>query len=103
VGGDLEARVALAPWEAELGTKVDVRTARGLATVTVPPGSRSGKRLRLRGQGFDDGQGGRGDCLVRIEMDLPAKLTPRPEELLRELAEGADASVAGGARKGKSR
>ena len=41
VDGDLEARVVLTPWEAEAGAKVDVRTARGVATVTVPPVIRS--------------------------------------------------------------
>jgi curved DNA-binding protein len=98
-GSDLETRVSLTPWAAESGTKVDVRTARGVASVTIPPRSRTGNRLRLRGQGFADGSGGHGDCFVRIEMDLPEKLTARQEELLRELgASAADGASAQGSR-----
>jgi curved DNA-binding protein len=98
IGDDLEVRVPVTPWEAEAGTKVDVRTGRGLVTATVPPGSRSGKRLRLRGQGLATAGGGRGDCLVRLELDLPPELTPRQRELLRELGESARAGGGGGRR-----
>lgn len=94
-GNDLEARATLAPWDAEAGAKVDVRTARGTVTVTVPKGSRSGRRLRLRGQGFADGAGGHGDCIVRIEMDLPPTLSARQRELLQELAAEARTDAAG--------
>ena len=102
VGDDLEVRVSLAPWEAEGGAKVDVRTARGVATVTVPAGSRTGTRLRLRGQGLalaGRGKGGKvahGDCFVRLEMDLPAQLNERQRALLRELGEAADRTPGGG-------
>jgi DnaJ-class molecular chaperone len=84
-GSDLETSAVVAPWEAWLGARVDVRTGRGEVTLRVPPGSRSGRVLRLRGQGLADGQGGHGDCLVRVEMDLPERLTERQQELLREL------------------
>lgn len=102
LGNDLEARLSLTPWEAEGGAKVDVRTARGVVTVTIPPASRSGRRLRLRGQGFPDGKGGFGDCYVRIEMDLPKELDQEQRDLLRRLAEASDSSVVGGARVGGS-
>ncbi len=85
VDGELEARVTLTPWDAHLGTKVDVPTARGTVTVSIPPGTRSGRRLRLRGQGLADGHGGHGDAYVRVELDLPAHLDARQEALLREL------------------
>ena len=102
-GRDVEARVALTPWEAQAGAKVDVRTARGTVTVTIPAESRSGNRLRLRGQGFADGRGGRGDCIVRLEMDLPRTLTQRQKELLQELGAAAASGFAGGAREGGPR
>ena len=100
VGNDLEARVSITPWEAQSGAKVDVRTARGVVALTIPPESRSGNRLRLRGQGFADGKDGHGDCFVRIDMDLPKRLSERQKELLRELGEDADSTIAGGAREG---
>lgn len=85
VGDDLEARIVLTPWKAHFGTQVDVRTPGGTATVTVPAGSRSGRRLRLRGMGFRDRREQPTDCTVRIEMDLPANLTERQRELLEQL------------------
>ena len=103
LGDDLEARVALTPWEAQQGAKVDVRAAHGVVTVTVPPKSRNGQRLRLRGQGFSTGKDSFGDCFVRIEMDLPKQLSQRQEELLQELAAQETAPLAGGARVGGNR
>jgi len=86
VEGELEARVTLTPWLAFAGGKLDVRTARGVVALTIPAGARSGRRLRLRGQGLADGQGGHGDCIARLELDLPAALSERQRELLRALA-----------------
>ena len=86
VDGALEARGTVTPWDAHVGTRLDVRTARGMATVTVPPETRNGRRLRLRGQGLADGRGGHGDAYVRLELDLPEVLSERERRLLDELA-----------------
>jgi curved DNA-binding protein len=95
VDGELEVRVTVAPWEAHAGASVDVRTARGVVALKVPAGTRSGKRLRLRGQGLADGQGGRGDCIARIELDLPEALSARQRELLDELGRVSAAGAGG--------
>jgi curved DNA-binding protein len=87
VKGELEVRVTVAPWEAFSGAKLDVRTARGTVALKIPPGSRTGKRLRLRGQGFALKGGGYGNCYAQLELDLPAKLSARQEELLRQLSD----------------
>ena len=92
IDGELEARVVVTPWEAEAGTKVELRTPPGMVTLRIPPGSRSGKRLRLRAHGFPDGKGGHGDCIARIEMDLPKVLSDRQKQLLRELAQGGSSA-----------
>jgi curved DNA-binding protein len=94
-GNDLETRATVAPWDAFTGTVVDVRTPRGTAAVRIPPGSRARSRLRLRGHGLADGAGGRGDLFVVVEIDLPAVLGKRQEELLRELG-GASGGAPGG-------
>ncbi len=96
-GDDLETSVTLAPWDAENGTKIEVQTARGTATVNVPPSSRSGKLLRLREQGLAKRGGGHGDLLVRLQIDLPKELTARQKELLRELGTVATAERGGAA------
>ncbi|MEM9800656.1 MAG: DnaJ C-terminal domain-containing protein [Planctomycetota bacterium] len=99
-GNVLEARLPITPWEAHEGGKVDVRTARGVVTLTIPPGSNSGKRLRLRGQGLRLAGGANGDLEVVLELSLPEELTARQKELLHELAEAESSGVTGGARTG---
>jgi len=85
-GSDLEADLAVAPWDAFLGTRAEVRTAVGLATVTIPPETPAGTRLRLRGQGLASAEGGRGDLFAVVRLVLPPNLSARQKELLRELA-----------------
>lgn len=85
IGGVLEAKLRVAPWDAHFGVKADVRTARGEVTLTIPPGTRTGKRMRLRGQGFATSNGGTGDCTVRVLIDLPETLSERQVELLDAL------------------
>jgi curved DNA-binding protein len=85
-GSDLSIDVDVAPWDAFAGTRAAVRTALGTAQVTIPPETRAGARLRLRGQGLADGHGGRGDLIVVVRHALPARLSERQRELLRELA-----------------
>jgi DnaJ-class molecular chaperone len=57
--------------EAVLGAKVKVPTPEGPVILTIPKGSTSGKVLRLKGRGFSDKGGKRGDQLVALEVDLP--------------------------------
>ena len=58
--------------EAVLGAKVKVPTPDGPVMLTIPKGTSSGKVLRLKGRGFTDKSGKRGDQLVTVEVDLPA-------------------------------
>jgi len=96
-GSNLEADVPLAPWEALAGAKVPVRTPDGSVMLNVPPGTRAGTRLRLRGRGLADGAGTRGDFHAVIRLALPETLTPEQRELLARAGE-AGGAVQGGAR-----
>ena len=57
--------------EAVKGAKVKVPTVDGPVMLSVPAGSTSGKVMRLKGKGFSQKSGGRGDQLVRLMVDLP--------------------------------
>jgi curved DNA-binding protein len=83
---DLHFDLALAPWEAVLGAEVEVPTLDGAVVLTVPAGTRSGRKLRLRGRGLANGRGGRGDLYAAVYIDVPATLTERERELFKELA-----------------
>lgn len=85
-GHDLHLDLALAPWEAALGADVEVPTLDGPLVLTVPPGTRAGRKLRLRGRGLANGRGGRGDLYAVVHIDVPGALTERERELFKELA-----------------
>ena len=74
--------------EAALGAKVDVPTlSEGLVTVTVPPGSASSTKLRLRGKGIIDQKTKQhGDLFAVLRIVAPRTLDDRSRELLEELA-----------------
>ena len=84
-GDDIHVAVPVSITEAALGAKVDVPTVEGMITMTVPPGTGGGRRLRLREKGVRRAGGkGRGDQYVEIRVVPPANVSDRGEELLRE-------------------
>ncbi|MCA9075374.1 MAG: DnaJ domain-containing protein [Planctomycetaceae bacterium] len=80
--------------EAALGTKVDVPIVdNSQVTMTIPPGTSSGSKLRLRGKGFPDPKSGsRGDQLVVTKVVVPKDVSERAKELLTDLATEAPLS-----------
>jgi molecular chaperone DnaJ len=85
-GLDVVANVPLNIAQATLGTKISVRTLDGKrVTIKIPPGTPSGKRFRVRGQGIGK-NGHRGDMIVEVSITVPDKLTPEQEQMMREFA-----------------
>lgn len=85
-GRDIHVELRLAPWEAALGTSVGVPTPDGEAKVTVPAGTSSGKRLRLRGRGMPNPRGSPGDLYADTRIMVPPRLTDAERELFEQLA-----------------
>jgi curved DNA-binding protein len=85
-GHDLYFDLALSPWEAALGADVEIPTLDGPVLLTVPAGSRSGRKLRVRGRGLATGRGGRGDLYAIARVEVPASLSERERELFEELS-----------------
>jgi len=84
-GDDIYVDLPVSVTEACLGAKVDVPTIDGMTTVTIPPGTSSARKLRLRGRGVGGvGEKARGDQYVVIRIVPPAQVSPRGAELLRE-------------------
>jgi DnaJ-class molecular chaperone len=71
-GSDIRLNLPVTLAEAVLGAKVKVPTPDGPVMLTVPPGTSSGRILRLKGRGFTEKSGRRGDQLVTVLVDLPA-------------------------------
>jgi curved DNA-binding protein len=84
-GDNLLCDLRLAPWEAALGGKFSVPTLEGNVELTIPPGSSSGRKLRLRSRGLGSGAK-RGDLLVRVMIAVSAASTDEERELWRKLA-----------------
>ncbi len=79
-------RLELLPADAALGCAVEVPTLSGPVMLQVPPGSSSGRLLRLRGRGLElDGE--RGDQLVEVVVVIPAQLSDAERALYRRLQE----------------
>jgi molecular chaperone DnaJ len=73
---------------AALGGQVDMTTLDGAAKLTIPAGSQPGQTLLMRGQGLPDVRGrAPGDILVRLQVDVPKRLSAREEALLRDFAQ----------------
>ena len=83
-GADLYLTLPITPWEAALGTSIQVPTMSGKVTLKIPAGAKEGQKLRLRGKGMPGKQAG--DQYVVLQIAMPPEQTERSRELFRELA-----------------
>ena len=88
-GHNLLVDVPVTPSEAALGAKIDVPTlTEGVVVLSVPPGTSSGAKLRLRGKGVPNPKtGDRGDQFVVLKVVLPKELSDEARALYQQLAE----------------
>jgi DnaJ-class molecular chaperone len=90
-GDDLHMRVPISVREAVLGAKIEVPLPEGRATVSVPAGTDSGRKLRLRGKGAPDPESGTpGDLYVTVEIRVPRGLDEAERKRLDELLASHD-------------
>jgi curved DNA-binding protein len=87
---DLHTDLPVSPWEAALGATVELRTLTGSTRLRVPPGSSTGRKLRLRGEGLPGPSGAHGDLYAHVKVMVPRKLSDRERELFEQLAEVSD-------------
>src|SRR5688500_7302370 len=88
-GEDLTLTVPITFAEASLGAELTVPTLDGSVTLKVPPGTASGRTLRVRGRGVP-GKGRRGDLLVTLDVAVPVRLTPAQRKVIETLSEEMD-------------
>jgi curved DNA-binding protein len=88
-GNNLEVRLPVTLAEAALGAKVDVPTPKGTISLRIPPGSSSGKKLRIKGHGVPGRNGDPGDLYAEIQIVLPSPLDEECQELIKKLDEHA--------------
>ncbi|MEO7152937.1 MAG: DnaJ C-terminal domain-containing protein [Burkholderiaceae bacterium] len=88
-GRDLYLSLPVAPWEAALGASVPVPTPSGTLDVTIPPGSKAGRKLRLKGRGIPGSSStvAAGDFYAVLEVALPEAADEPARALYRRMAQ----------------
>ena len=89
-GHDVTLDVPLTPWEAALGTSVEIPTLAGKVRLKVKPGSRSGQKVRLAGKGLPKAGTGHGDLYAVFQIATPESLTEKEQALFEELQQVSD-------------
>jgi DnaJ-class molecular chaperone len=86
-GNDVHSDVRISFDRAILGTVATVATVDGKAEVKVPPGTSSGRKLRLRGKGVVSRSGQTGDHYITVQIDVPKDLDDEGKKLLVQLVQ----------------
>jgi curved DNA-binding protein len=85
-GLDILLDVPISVWESMLGTKVDVPTMEGSVTLSIPPGTGSGAKMRIKGRGIERGNE-KGDQFCVIKIIVPKGVGDEDKDTIRKLAE----------------
>ncbi len=88
-GHDLYLDLPLAPWEAVLGTSVEVPTPAGAVRLKVPPGTQAGRQLRLPQRGLPKPREGSGDLYAIVQIAVPAVIGDAERKLYQQLADNS--------------
>ena len=83
-GRDLSLSLPIAPWEAALGATVKAPTPTGVVEVKIPPGSQSGRKLRLKGRGIPGEPAG--DLYLVLDVVLPKADTEQAQQIYHTMA-----------------
>ena len=86
-GCNLYTDLKITPWEAALGTRLNVQGIDGEETIYIQKGIQSGDKIKIQGKGYKDGKGGRGDLIAEIKIIIPKKLSEEEIKLYEKLKE----------------
>ena len=84
-GCDMYTDLLITPWEAALGTRVNIHSIDEETKVYIPQGIQSGEKIRIPGKGYKDGKGSRGDLIAEVKIMVPKKLTNEEKKIFEEL------------------
>ena len=84
-GVDLITNLYVTPWEAALGTKLNISSIDEEILLYIQQGTQCGESLKLKGKGYLDGKGGRGDLIINIQIMNPTNITDEEKKLFEQL------------------
>ena len=85
IGSDIYTELNISPWEAVLGTKVDVNAIDETIGVYIPQGIETDETIHIPNKGYKDGKGGRGEFVIRIKIMIPKNVSEKEKELYRQM------------------
>ena len=86
-GYDLYTDLLLAPWEAALGTRVNIKGIDDESMIYIPGGVQSGEKITIPEKGYKDAKGGRGNLVASVKVMVPKKLTEAEKDIYSKLKE----------------
>ncbi len=90
-GDDIFCEIPITFTQAALGSEIVVPTLEGKISITVAPGTQSGKQYRLKNKGFSVLNGyGKGNQYVKVQVEVPKNLNSKQKELLKEFEKETD-------------
>lgn len=89
-GNNIKTDLLLTPWEAALSRKVKFKTLDGEATVFIPAGTQSGENIVLKGMGYPDMLGERGDLILQTKIVIPEQLNDMQRKYFKNMEEIMD-------------
>ena len=87
VGADIYKEISITPWQAALGTKLNIEAIDGEITLVIPKGTESGERFIIKDKGYKFGRGNRGNFYIITKIVVPKKLTEKQLKVYNELKE----------------
>ena len=84
-GYDILTDLCISPWEAALGTKLNVKSIDEETKIFIPQGIQSGEKLRIPNKGYKKENGDRGDLIAEVKIMVPSKLNEREKEFFENL------------------
>lgn len=86
-GNNLYIDIPISITEATLGAEIEVPTLKGIEKRSIPSGTQSGTRFKIKNKGVPNLRGvGRGDLIFTVNINIPSEVTDRQKELLLEFA-----------------
>ena len=84
---NLYTNLYITPWEAALGTKVNVTGLDGNISIKIPKGVQYGDKIEIKGKGYRKDDGTRGNLIVNTEIIIPKQLTEEEKEAIKKINE----------------
>lgn len=85
IGSDIYTELNISPWEAVLGTKVNIDAIDETIGVYVPQGIETDEEIQIENKGYKDGKGGRGKFIIRVKIMIPKNISEKEMELYRQI------------------